>query len=222
MDGGKLKLFNAEKKSDIPNQICGQEMMTYNDCLYVKNGDQLLCVELVEMGKNFLVSSSTAASILGNATKLYDGVAIQNLLGAAYVSMFPGPKEHRQKHIEDLDKYRIIEAKYDNHVLMVVGLKNGQYDRLVIRFAKDWKNYDVRVVKNITHVGLNFVVLDKGVVICINEDEDVEAFTNRVAASDVRIIKDPIISGDMRLFKRGSQLLFARGNKLYSMTMAGR
>jgi serine/threonine protein kinase len=220
LEHGKLQLFNAEKKSEIKNHIHGQGLMTYNGSLYVRSGDSITYVDMMEVGQNILVSPKIVASILENATKMFDGVAIQNLLGAQYVSIFSEPTTHRQVHVKELDEYRIIDAKYDNLVLMVVGVKkSGYYDRLVIRFSPDWKTYDVRVVSNVPHLGLNFVVLDSGVVVCINEEEDLEAFSNRIHSTGIRIVNDPIITGDMRLYKYGARLLFSRGERLFSMKM---
>jgi hypothetical protein len=220
LDHGKLQLHNAEKKQDIANQIHGQGLMTYNGSLYVRSGDTIAYVDMMEVGQNILVSPKIVASILENATKMYDGVAVQNLLGTQYVSIFSEPKTHRQIHIKELAEYRIIDAKYDNLVLMVVGVnKKGYYDRLVIRFSPDWKTYDVRVVTNVAHMGLNFVVLDSGVVVCINEEEDLEAFSNRINSTGLKIISDPALTGDMRLYKYGARLLFSRGERLFSMKM---
>ena len=216
----QLQLFDSVSQERIPSQVYGQELMEYNGNLYIKNRDHISLVEIFDTNSKLIVSSPIVASILENATSLFDGVVIQNLLGATYISVFPEAKQHRQLHIKELDSYRVIDAKYDNLVLMVIGVNSkGYYDRIVIRFSESWNNYDVRIVNNITNVGLNFVVLENGIVICINEEEKIEAFSNKINSANIKIIDDPIISSDMKLFKRGTQLMFAQGQKLFSMSM---
>ena len=194
--------------------------MEYNGNLYIKNRDHISLVEIFDTNSKLIVSSPIVASILENATSLFDGVVVQNLLGATYISVFPEAKQHRQLHIKELDSYRVIDAKYDNLVLMAIGVNSkGYYDRIVIRFSESWNNYDVRIVNNITNVGLNFVVLENGIVICINEEEKIEAFSNKINSANIKIIDDPVISSDMKLFKRGAQLMFAQGQKLFSLSM---
>ena len=219
LNSEKLILHNADKNKEISNQIYGQKLMEYNGNLYVASGDNILYVDFMEVGENIIAASNIVASILPNATKIFDGVIIQNLLGAKYVSIFSEPKTHRQIHIKELDKYRIIDAKYDNNILMLIGSNNNIYDRFVIKFSDDWKNYDVRIINNVSPTELNFVVLDKGVAICLNEDEDLEVFSNRISHQNVTVINDPAVTGDIKLHKYGGKLYFSKGENLYSMTM---
>ena len=51
------------------------------------------------------------------------------------------------------------------------------------RFALTDQTYDVREVLNIHLVGLNFVTLDSGVCVCLNEDEKLEMFSKQKNAS---------------------------------------
>ena len=75
--------------------------------------------------------------------------------------------------------------------------------------------YDVRIIKDITPAGLNFVVLDNGVVACINEDEDLELFAAKRGHSGVKIISDPVIGTDMVLGTHQGKVAFWRGDRVY-------
>ena len=61
---------------------------------------------------------------------------------------------------------------------MVIGSRKGEYDKFIIKFKKDFSSYTIRHVKNVAYTGINFVVLDKGIVVHINEDENLEVFSN--------------------------------------------
>jgi hypothetical protein len=219
VNNGILKLYDSSTDKEIVTQIAVTDLMAYHGQLYVKNTDKILEVDITEIGDKVLVSSRIVANILENSSTVYDGVVVQNLLGAYYVSMFPSSKVHRQIRIKDLDEHRVIDAKSDNNVLMVVGVKDGKYDRFIIRFDKEWQTYDVRIIKDITHSGLNFAVLDNGTCITLMEDESIEVFSNKKDSANITQIRDDVIGSDMKLFAVGSKMMFSRANKLYSMTM---
>jgi hypothetical protein len=77
----------------------------------------------------------------------------------------------------------------------------------------------VRKVEDVAAVGLNFVTLDSGVCVCLNEDEQIELFSARKGSKSMKVIDDPVLGGDMRLVKDNGQLQFFRDNKLYRMKM---
>jgi hypothetical protein len=74
-------------------------------------------------------------------------------------------------------------------------------------------------VSDINPGGLNFVVLDSGVCVCLNEDEKLEIFSNRAGSAGLKIVEDAVLGGDMILGKQGGALIFARGSKTYKMKM---
>lgn len=219
---GQLHLYNASSRTDIPVSIEANFVMEYDGRLYAKSRTHMLEIRLMEdiMDRKILVSSTPVANVLESATRVYDGVVFQNLLGACYMSTFPSPGSHNQVRIKELDDYRILDAKFEANVLMVVGFKGGKYDRLILRF--DNQDYDVRVIPDITPVGLNFVVLDSGVCVSLTEEENVEIFSAKKDSKGANLIDDPSISGDMKFFKHGAKVMVARGNRLYSMTMKKR
>ena len=77
----------------------------------------------------------------------------------------------------------------------------------------------MRKVEGITHTGINFVVLDSGVCVYLNEDEKLELFSSRLGSKQLKIVEDSILGGDMTLTKKSGQVMFYRGNKLYQMRM---
>jgi serine/threonine protein kinase len=202
------------------HQCSGKAVMSHDNRLYAQNDISILEVQIFEGQKTF-VSMRAVGNCLENATQMFDGVVIQNLLGSYYASFFPVSGQCHQVALKELNGYKVLDAKFDNGVLMVVVSKAGKYNRLVMRFDKDW-TYDVREVKDITYSGLNFTTLDNGICVCIDEDERVEIFSNTKDRADVKEINDPAIDGSMKLFHKGTKVLFAKGNKMFGMTMRKR
>lgn len=205
----------------VPCVLIPWDVMSYNGTIYARTGDKIVALTLAEVGtqNKVLVGPVVAANVLEHATRLYPGTAIQSLLGACYVSLFPVVGTHHQIRISELDGVRIQDAKYDNKVLMVVGFTKGVYNRWIFRFDDGFQTYDTRVITDIKPEGLNFVTLDSGICVSITEDETLELFPNTKGVNKSRVVTDPGLSGEMRLSKKAGKVVFSRGNKLYSLSL---
>ena len=85
-----------------------------------------------------------------------------------------------------------------------------------------FSSYSLRKVEDISYVGINFTILENGLVVHINEDEELEVFSNKKDSTTLKVIDDPVITGDMKLFNDGVKVIFAKGKKLYSLKMKGK
>ncbi len=216
--GGKVRLFDIAQGQYMAGELDADAITTYADRLYLKNGNGLFEVEFLEYGATPQPALRAIGNVLPNAALVHEGVVTQNLLGAQYASLFPMSGKCYSVRIKELDAHRIIDARFDNNVLMLVGERHGQYDKYILRFDATYTAYDVRVVPNITYEGLNFVTLDSGVCVHLNENEELELFANRKDALGIKILVEPALQG-AQLFKNGTQVLFSKGDTLYSMTL---
>jgi len=219
LDGQTLRLFDTVDRQEMTVPLQVDQAMTTDKGLYAKVGGQIVEIVLTEVGSRILPTTALASTCMPQATTLYPGVALQDMMGATYASLYPASGLSYHVHLKELDEYRVLEAKADKNVLMVVGAKKGRYDRLVFRFDSNYQDYDVRVVENITPMGLNFVSLDSGVCACINEEEKLELFSRKRGAPGVKIVDDPVLGSDMRLFKHTGRVVFPRGNSILHMKM---
>ncbi len=222
VDKGKIQLRNSLYKTDIPFDFDVNDLMVYQNRLYGKTENSVVEVKLNELGNKIIPSVNIVAQILPHSSKMFDGCLIQNLLGAIYVSIFPKTSEHYQFHVKELDNYKIIDAKFDNNVLMIIGQnrKSKKYDKLIIRFdALLNGSYDLREINDINYQDINFVVLDSGNCVHLLDEEKLEIFSNRKNSSSIKEIDDKIITTDMKLFKHSGGILFSKNNKLFSLKM---
>ena len=77
----------------------------------------------------------------------------------------------------------------------------------------------MRIASDVIPTAANFAVLDSGVVVSLNEDEDLELFKAAPGDPAIKIVSDPGIDGQMILSSRRRELLFARGSGIYSLCM---
>jgi serine/threonine protein kinase len=223
--GGKLKLTKCGRpKKDSPLiecEISADQLFTVEGRLYVQSGGSILEIDLVEIGTKKIASSKQVSSVLPKSTKIFQSVIVENLFGSYYFSIFSETGLCHQIRIKELEEHRIVDAKYENGLLavVVVNKNSGKYNRYLFWFTdSSFSQYKYVEEKDINYTGLNFTVLSNKTCVLINEDEHLEIFkvNNPIVK---KIIKDPIVPSDMKLYNNGSEVLFSQGNKIYSLKM---
>jgi len=216
-------MFNCQSRLGVNFGLNAQRVVDSGGTIYIKNRDKVLAVTLADVGDGTLASTRLVASVLPQASLLFPGGVVQNMLGSTFVSLFSKAQSH-QVRIKELDSYRVLDGKWDEGarggVLMVIATKKGKTDRLAFRFDPSFMSYDMRKVENIQSGDLNFVVTDAGVCVLLDGDNDcIELSATKKGSTQVKTVTDVVIGGDMRLFKRGAQVLVARGSTVYAMKM---
>ena len=216
-ENGSLKLHNITRGMDIKTNLQADEIMTHDNVLYTKTTSLLVEIEYPIIKGLIMPVTKFIAGIMPNASKMFDGGVLQNMLGSVYAFLVPRQGLCYQVRIQELDGYRIIDAKLDRNVLVTIGFKNGKYDRLIHRFDDDFTTYDVKTAYDVDFHGINFVALDTGVCVIINEKEEIEIFSAQKDTTTNRLIIDPAIDNSMRLYKKGTKVLFTKGKTLYAI-----
>ena len=219
MEGSKLRFRDLTVDQNIAIDVEVEEFMVSQGQFYLKQQENIFETDFVELKQKILLGVRRAANATMKSTRLFEGLAIQNLLGATYASIPAEPGVCHQLHLLELDGYQILEAKLDRRVLMVVGTKEGRYDKLIFRFAAGFSSYDLRVVPECSSTNLNFTVLDSGVVLQMTDEDNLEVFSRLKDDANIRVVQDPAMQGDVRLFHIGAQALIARGRTLYKIKM---
>ncbi|CAE7860290.1 nadE [Symbiodinium microadriaticum] len=219
LDGNEVRLRDIAGQKDIRFDCRGKDIVSAKGRLFIRGNRDMLEVKLFEKkGEIYMAQPESVFSVMEQATEVYQGCVLMRTLGQYMVGVLP---EGRTVKIKELDDYRITEMKYESNVLMAIGLnrKTNQYDRLVFRFDADHNSYDVRVIDSITPVGINFTVLDNDRCISITEEEKVEISIARKDDGRMTVIDDPEIVADMRLCHASDRVQFARGDKLFSISV---
>jgi len=221
LDNERLQIQNLQNSQRVPAVINGTDIMSCEGRIYVQSIQSIFEIDFIEQGTTIVATSKMVASIMPSATTMFQGVIIQDMFGVLMFSMFPEAGHHRQTKIPELNDYRITDAKYERNVLMVLGVekKSGKYTRFIFRFAKDWSAYDTRIIDVVTPTGINFTVVDRGICVCLTEEEKVEIFSNQKDSPSIKSIDDPAIDAEMRFCHAGDQVRFARGNKMYDISV---
>jgi hypothetical protein len=145
---------------------------------------------------------------------MYDGCVIQDLLGKKYL-VLPYRKEACfSKYIPALDGFRIVEAKSDKNVTVVIAEKGGKYHRFIIVFEKNYQSFSVREVPDVAYDEINFAVLDNGLCMLLASPTEMELF---VKADQYETMTDPPFDADMPLFATPDGFFFINGNSIHQV-----
>ena len=218
-DRGCIRFHDPHPGVRLAADIVGDEVMATEGRLYVRRGLALLEVEFLPLPNAILVQAKLAANVMGQATQLFEGVALQNMPGAWYATLFPARSRAPQVRLPEVDGWQVADARYQNRVLMLAVTRGGRYDKLILRFDRDHRTHDLRRIADVPTPEINFAVLDSGVCLHLNDRDELEVFPNRPGDSSCKVLSDPALGGDCRLFKNGTQALFARGRTLYKFGM---
>lgn len=189
-----------------------EQYTIYKNNCYIKSGE---VINKVIFDRNFkaLVYTRKIADCLNYATTLYDGVALENVFGDYHAIIFSAQNQCLTIKLDGLFRYKILDAKYSNGILKVIGEKSGQYTKFTYKI--DGSDYFVSFDKseNTTEIRLNFTVLDNGVC--------VEIVNNTLTLSkgdQTKIItSDQIDNWELDSIK--NQVLIYKDNKTYKVSM---
>ena len=220
INNGKLIILNLSKNEIVKSNFLTDRLMINENRLYIKSNDKVIEISLFSGGKQLTAVGKEVAFVLPNASNLYKGCVIQNMLGSIYCSFFPNSGKSYQVKIPELDDYKILNALFESQVLIVSGFnrKSKKYDKLVFRFDLVFKNYDCRMLNDSNNTEINFVVLDTGIVIHQLESGKVELFKNLLNNSIIKILEDSVFD-DVILAKNKNELLLIKENEIFIAKM---
>ena len=217
IEDNHIQLFSLDSDYEIKHvNIKCTEFMISNNRLYLKNKEKLIEMEFRALGKTIVPTPKNIWKVEKLSSEMFSNVISQSVLGDAFLTI---PSDGRSTTIKtpELDDYRIIDAKYDNGVCVVIGHKDNKYDKLIFKIHE--QKYTIRIIEDVDYLPINFVTLDNGICIMINEDDSIELFSNKLDKDEVKRIEDPDIHSTMKLTKDGVTAMFIKDKKVFSIKM---
>lgn len=182
---GKLR-YKTVKNVAI-GEIDSKGFFALNNCIYSVLRDSLVEVCIVNRGVKITAMQQTVANVYHNH-QIFDGLVVQHMLGTSRVSIPYKAGACSTIHVPELEGYRLIDGKFASNIAILIGEKNGQYDRLTFVFDKECKAYTLRKQIDVDLADINFIVKDNG--ICVAEqDEQLEVFANN---DKVKVFVSPL------------------------------
>jgi hypothetical protein len=207
------------------NNLAISKKFISNNRLFITYDNKFLEVQITDVGETKIASTAygVVREFLKNSSQVLDGLIYQDTLVVPYL-MIPF---HNSKNIpccmikafDELKGYKVINGKHDSGVCMIIGFKDNKYDKFIFKFDDSYDKYDLRIINDVSHLDLNFVTLENGIVAHIQEDGELEIFSKNLAYKKIRLVGNHQIKTSMTLYKLGIKVVFSMGNKLFSMSI---
>lgn len=211
---GTKVTFTELQTGNAIGTISSTDMFVRNGFIYTITNDRLTENAFTTLGNKIVHRIAEVENVSAYSTKMYDGCAIQDLLGKPYLTIASRKGAAFSKHLPQLDGYRIIEAKSDKWVTVIIGEKKGQYDRFIIVFSKDYSSFDIRKVEDVAYDTINFTVMDNGLCALLASPTELELFVNN---KNVEVLADPPFDATMKLFSTPDGIFFTNDNSIHQI-----
>ena len=190
--------------------------------LYIINNGMIVPMKLIEIGNKASMSPESVWNIPKLSSRVFDGVVSAVLFGCNYLYI---PIERGGtglviiKHIKEFDGHKVVYARCEKNVCIVITFKDSKYNRSIIKFDKIFEQYSIRTEDDIAYPYINFTVLDNGVCIMMTENAEIEIFHSSFTMNDVKRIVSGELNNKMILFNNGTQVMFYQKNEIFKISV---
>jgi len=206
--------FRDLTKADFIGTATSDNMFSRNNVIYTLSHGKLIENSFMAFGNKIIRKGVEVANVSVSSAKMYDGCIVQDLLGKTFITLPYKLGSCFTKHFPQLDGYRVISAKADKNIIVVLGEKSGQYDRFIIVFDKHYTKSDIRKVDDVAYSEINFTTLDSGLCLLLASPAELELFST---ATQCEVINDPPFDSTMKLFSTSDGAFFINGNSIHQI-----
>ena len=207
-------VFRDLTEADPVGTATSNEMFARNNAIYTIGRGKLIENSFTAFGNKIVHQIKEVENVSVTSATLYDGCVIQDLLGKMFLTLPYKLGSCFSKHIPQLDGYRIVGAKAEKNIVVVIGEKKGQYDRFILVYDKHFTNCDVRKVEDVAYDTINFAVMDNGLCALLASPTELELF---VLATQCETLSNPPFDSTMKLFTTSDGIFFINGNSFHQI-----
>jgi len=206
-------IFRDLTKADPVGTATSNEMFARNNAIYTIGRGKLIENSFIAFG-NKIVHQIKEVENVSIAAKMYDGCILQDLLSHWYITLPYKLGSCFSKYISVLDGYRIIDAKAEKNIVIIVGEKKGQYNRFVLVYDKHFTQCDIRKTEDVSYDTISFAVMDNGLCALLASPTELELF---VSATQCETLSNPPFDSTMKLFTTSDGIFFINGNSFHQI-----
>ncbi len=192
--------------------IKAEDIMGSNGAVYTLNNGQLIENTFERFGK--LQHRIKMICEISKSYKTFKGIVIQDDFMKCRAAIPFAIGKCVNINIEQLDGQRIIDARYERGISVIISEKQGKYFRNILCFNENHSDYTIQTEDVIDIYPVNFIVLPNQMCLLV-DDEKLSLFKNNKGRKEITNIPFDV---SMRLYHDSMQVLFVDDRKLYSVT----
>jgi hypothetical protein len=197
--------------------IIGRAYFRFENRLFLVTDDALIELSLMEVGRPLLVLGTRTPILLPKATHWFDGVGIQEAMGATFMVLPFGEKACATVRVRELDGETPVAAKAGNRYVVVITLdKKGNYHTHSFFFTHDYATY-VPHAADADGPDLNVAMLPRGV--CAAIPEDGKLWITVPSNGQSNLVEDTHITSDFVLANWADTLVYIHDGAVWKVRM---
>ena len=211
-----IDYYDGSKIENLPIALAVKRYFRSGNRIFAVTDQELVELQLRILGKP-VISTGMRVSIRPNSTNWFDGVAVQDVFGNAFL-LFPTETGIVQPRVKEIDGANIVSAKAAGRFAAFVVLdKSGDYRKIELSFDKSFSTYSAWS-GGTDSPDLNLAIMPTGVVATIVNDGELTLFVP--SNGNVNKIADRSIQTDMMLSAWGSKLLYLKDGDIWQLSMS--
>lgn len=216
---GQLTFFYIDDRTyqAVPLQfgVTGHHILHYENRMFLATESELVELNFMLVGRPILSVGQRNQILQPKATKWFDGVGIQEALGATFLVAPFGDKSCLTVRVRELDSLTPVTAKAGNRFICVVAIdKAGDYHKFNIYFAGDYSSYNLTQEK-VDNAELNLSILPRGVCATVITDGEIEIFVP--SNGQVRKVQDKMITTTITLANLDDRVVYIDNGQVWSV-----
>ena len=211
---GKMVFYDTSKNE--VGSIAYDGFMMSNGTMYTVTSGSLIEHSFEKHAK--ITHLTNVVDNIAPVFKAFDGMIVQDVFGKRRVSIPYKPGVCAGIMVNELEGYRIVDAKREQRFGVLIGEKNGKYDRIVLFFSADFSKYEARIDSDVSYHDVNMVVRQNGMLVSITNDDTLEMMMD-ISRGSKEVSDCPAELG-MRLVDGIDRIMFINCSKLYSVRMS--
>ncbi|MCR4323275.1 MAG: hypothetical protein NUV61_04290 [Candidatus Azambacteria bacterium] len=196
--------------------LIGRHIVRYENRVFIVTAGGLTEVIYRDLGRP-VISAGNTWGVMLNSTRWFDGIGVQDAMGASFLIMPSGKTALLQIRVRELDGLKPITAKAENGFVAIIAADNhGTYHKLEILTREHDSTY--RTWTGITdNPELTMTMLPKGVGVTIIDDGELTIFVPATQATTK--VREPRMTTDITLAHIGDKTAYLNRGEVWTITM---
>jgi len=191
----------------------GGRCFVKNNALYTTIAGKLIETTFITMGKKIIPRTVDLDNVSEISSRMCEGIIVQDLLGEIFITVPYVVGRSKTTKLPEVKGYRVLEARSERNVVVLVTEKGGEYWRFVLTFDNTWGAHTFRLTKMQQYGSINMTVKPNGVGILVSDLDEIEVFKE----DKVVVYKNPPFDESMWLFNVNDNVCFISGNQIYQV-----
>ena len=195
----------------------GDRWVRYGERLFITTELELVELGLLDTARPLLVLKNRTQILRPKATRWFDGVGVEVVLGATFLVLPFGDRSCTTVRVPELDQCVALIAKAGHRFVTIVTVDaHGTYSKHELSFTEDYRTY--RAWQGHTDTPeLNIAILERGVCATIVQDGTLNVFVP--SSGVVKSINDAHIRTDMQLTTMQEKEIYLYSGRVWSLRM---